>query len=443
MPWMLSVDILEDFNVMSHRDWENPEAMMGVDEVLERVLAAVEPMPATRSGLLETRGLVLAEDIVAPTDVPPFRNSAMDGFAVHSSDSALDQITDFHLIGTIAAGSDPDFSLEPGEAARIMTGAPVPEGADAVIRFEEVEERSGGTIRISRLIQPGENIREAGEDIRAGAKVLSSGAMLGAPEIGALAALNFESVLVHRRPKVGILSTGDEVQDIGPVLRPGQIRDANSYILTAMVDQLGALPIRLGIAADTRSDLQERISAAGDCDMIVTSGGVSHGDFDLVKDVLRQEGQIDVWTVRIKPGKPLAFGTIGGVPLLGLPGNPAAAAVSFDQFGRPAILKMLGFREYRFPSVRARLTEGVENRGQRRHFERGVLWNADGEWRVRTVGIHGSAMISSLTAANCYIVIPEDWPEAPAGTIVEVQVLDNPAGQTTTMDDGSNTPQSD
>ncbi|CAN5500775.1 hypothetical protein BH23CHL2_BH23CHL2_28800 [soil metagenome] len=428
---------------MAHRDWENPETMMGVDEVLERVLAAVEPMPATRSGLLEARGLVLAEDIVAPTDVPPFRNSAMDGFAVHSSAPAPDQIIAFNLIGTIAAGSDADLSLRPGEAARIMTGAPVPEGADAVIRFEEVDESSSGTIRINRVIQSGENVREAGEDIRAGAKILSRGTVLGAPVIGALAALNFESVLVHRRPKIGILSTGDEVVDIGPALRPGQIRNANSYILSAMVEELGADPVRLGIAADTRSDLQERISAARDCDLIVTSGGVSHGDFDLVKDVLRQEGQIDVWTVRIKPGKPLAFGTIGGVPLLGLPGNPAAATVSLDQFGRPAILKMLGFREYRLPTVRARLTEAVENRGQRRHFERGVLWNEDGEWRVRTTGIHGSAMISSLTAANCYIVIPEDWSEAPAGTIVEVQVLDNPARKTSTMDDGPQVPQSD
>lgn len=435
-PWMRSADILEELNPMAHRDWDDPETMIGVDEVLGRVLDSVRPLPPTHVAILDALGMVLAEDIQASSDVPPFRNSAMDGFALRSSETQTERPASFKIVGTIPAGANSDIQVGRGEAARIMTGAPAPEGADAVVRFEEVDEREVGVITVRRQVHSGENLREAGEDVRAGSIVIRRGRVLRAPEIGLLAALNVDSIFVHRRPRVGILSTGDEVVDVGPELKPGQIRDANAYMLSAMVSELGATPVRLGIAADTRSDLQERFSAAADCDLIVTTGGVSHGDFDLVKDVLRQEGRIDVWTVRIKPGKPLAFGMLGGVPLLGLPGNPAAAAVSLDQFGRPAILKMLGHNEQRLPTVRARLMESVQNRGRRRHFERGVLWLADGEWQVKTTGIHGSAMLSSLTAANCYIVIPEDWPEAPAGTTVEVQVLEFPNdGLTEARDD--------
>ena len=434
---MRSADILEEFNPMAHRDWDDPETMIGVDEVLNRVLDSVRPLQPTQVAILDAQGMVLADDIHASSDVPPFRNSAMDGFALRSSETKSGQPASFKLVGTIPAGANSDIQVGPGEAVRIMTGAPAPEGADAVVRFEQVDEREPGVITVRREISSGENVREAGEDVRAGSTVLRRGRVIRAPEIGLLAALNVKSVPVHRRPRVGILSTGDEVIDIGPELKRGQIRDANAYMLAAMVGELGATPVRLGIAADTRADLQERFSAAADCDLIVTTGGVSHGDFDLVKDVLRQEGRIDVWTVRIKPGKPLAFGMLGGVPLLGLPGNPAAATVSFDQFGRPAILKMLGHRKHRLPTVRARLMESVENRGRRRHFERAVLWLAGSEWQVKTTGIHGSAMLSSLTAANCYIVIPEDLSEAPAGTIVEVQVLDLPTDVfTEARDDG-------
>ena len=406
------------------RSWDDPRKMVGVDEVRARIVSMVEPLAAVAMPLLEARGLVLAEDVVAPNDVPPFRNSAMDGFAIRASDTSSSTTTTFELIGTIPAGSSRQGRLEAGQAARIMTGAPMPEGADAVVRFEEVNSARAGTITIERPVEPGENVRLAGEDMRSGDMVLRRGRRIETSEIGMLAALNYSVVRVHRRPRIGILSTGDEVIDLGPELEPGQIRDANAYALAARVAQLGADPVQLGIAADRRDALQERLRAAQDCELIVTSGGVSTGDFDLVKEVLRREGQVDILSVRMKPGKPLALGEVGGVPLLGLPGNPVAAIVAFDQFARPALLRMLGHQELLPPTVTARLTAAVNNRGRRRHFERGMLTLRDGVWFVAPTGIHGSAMLTSLVAANCYAVIDEDCEQAPEGSEVTVQILD-------------------
>lgn len=401
--------------------WDDPSQMASVDSVKRRIVASVLPLPPVDLPLLESRGLVLAEDVIAEGDVPPFRNSAMDGYAVRSSD--IGPSTTLRLAGTIAAGEEISDVLEPGTAMRIMTGAMVPDGADSVVRFEEVSQEAG-VVQIRRPIGAGENVRLAGEDVKAGTVVLSRGTVLDAPEIGILAALNRASVSVHRRPRIGILSTGDEVVDVGPKLDPGQIRDANAYAMSARVEALGGVAVPLGIARDSAEDIRERIDRAQDCDLILTSGGVSVGDFDLVKEVLRSEGQIEIMTVRMKPGKPLAFGHIGDQPLVGLPGNPVAALVSFDQFVHPAIRKMLGHTALEFPVVRARLASSIDNRGRRRHFERGVVSHSEGQWSVQPSEIHGSAMLSSLVAANCYIVVPEDIDRVGAGSIVDVQVLD-------------------
>lgn len=402
-------------------EWDDPNKMTSVDAVFDRVVASVSRLPAITVPLLEARGLIVAQDIIADSNVPPFQNSAMDGYAVRSSD--VDEPATLRLCGTIAAGSGTSTFIASGSAARIMTGALVPDGADAVVRFEEVT-RDGELIHIDRRVTPGENVRLAGEDVRAGDVVLPCGKQIGAAEIGMLAAINIASVRVHRRPRIGILSTGDEVIDVGPALGAGQIRDANAYALSASIEALGGIPVRLGIATDSERDIRERIRSARDCDLIVTSGGVSVGDFDLVKEVLRQEGQIEVLTVRMKPGKPLAFGLIGDQPLIGLPGNPVAAIVSFDQFVRPAILKMLGHVHLMLPVVQARLMSEVNNRGRRRHFERGKLSYDSGEWVVSPTEIHGSAMLSSLVAANCYIVVREDVDCVVEGTVVDVQILD-------------------
>lgn len=417
-----------------HRPWEDIDRMLGVDEARERILAAVRPLEPSDIPLLDALGLVLAADIVSSVNIPPFRNSAMDGYAVRAKDTASassGQPVQLTVIGELAAGYPPEVTVEAGQAVRIMTGAAMPAGADAVVRFEETDEgdahdtgQARGVVQIRRQAEPWDNVRAAGEDVQAGTTVLMSGTILRPGEIGVLASLNQASVRIHRRPRVGILSTGDEVIGLGPELRPGQIRDANSYTLAAMVKRYGGEPVVLGVARDTVDDLRSKLGTALGVDLLVTSGGVSLGDYDMVKRVLQAEGEIGLWQVRIKPGKPLAFGRIGGTPLLGLPGNPVAAFVAFEQFGRPAILKMLGRIDWQPPVVKARLLTDQENRGQRRHFVRGILERRGDEYVVGPSGSQGSAVLTSVARANCLIVVPESWEYAEAGAILDVQLLD-------------------
>ena len=422
---------------LAERPWEDVQRMLGVDEVLDRVLAAVAPLPPEAVPLLEALGRVLVEAVVADVDVPPFRNSAMDGYAVRAADTAgagYDAPVFLRVVGNVAAGQAGDVRVGAGTAVRIMTGAVVPAGADAVVRFEETGEVPGapdsddggaGDVAIHRPARPWDNVRAAGEDVAAGQVVVAAGTRLRPPEIGLLAALNRATVRVHRRPRVAILSTGDEVVDVGPALGPGQIRNSNSYTLAAMAGRLGAEPVLLGIARDEVPELSSKLAAAREADLIVTSGGVSVGDFDLVKDVLRAEGEVGIWQVRMKPGKPLAFGHVGGTPLLGLPGNPVAAAVSFELFGRPAILKMLGRRDLAPPVVEASLTVALDNRGQRRHYVRArVEPGPGGELRVRPVGEQGAGVLSSLARANGLLVVPEELEAVRPGTRLPVLMLD-------------------
>jgi len=417
--------------------WEDPDSLLSVDEVRERLLGAVQPLPPVRIPLLDAIDLVLADSVVAGQDVPPFTNSAMDGYAVRASDTIAagpDSPVTLRVVAEVPAGTPPAVAVRPGEAARIMTGASLPQGADAVVRFEDTDEwctverarpdRLRSLIRIFRRITPGENVRLAGEDITAGQQVLPAGTVLRPACIGLLASLNLRWVTVHRRPRVAILATGDEVVDLGPPLWPGQIRNSNNYTLAALVKQTGGEPILLGVVRDDPDDIRLRLRQARGVDLILTSGGVSIGDYDLVKHVLQAEGRIELWQVRIKPGKPMAFGWIGGVPLLGLPGNPVAAFVAFVQFGRPMLLKLLGYREWRLPVVRARLMAPCENRGRRRHFVRVSVERRGDEWVARPVGAQGSGILSSLALANGLAVIPEAWSEAPTGAIVDVQLLD-------------------
>lgn len=421
----------------SDRPWDDPEALLGVDEARERVLAAVEPLPPTRVRLLDALGLVLAEPVYATHDVPPFTNSAMDGYAVRAVDTAGATSSApivLTVVAEIPAGTRPGVTIGPGQAARIMTGAVLPLGADAVVRFEDTDEwdtlldgdQRGrpARIRIYRPARSGENVRAAGEDITAGQLVLPAGTVLQPAALGLLASLNQQWVAVHRRPRVGILATGNEVVDPGHPLLPGQIRNSNNTVLAALVRQFGGEPIVLGVARDEPDDIRMRLRSAHSLDLIVTSGGVSIGDYDVVKDVLRAEGAVELWQVRIKPGKPMAFGHVGGVPLLGLPGNPVAAFVAFVQFGRPALLKMLGHRDWRMPTVRARLLAPCENRGRRRHFVRVLVERRDGELVAQPVGEQGSGILTSVALANGLAVVPEEWREAPAGAVVDVQLLD-------------------
>ncbi len=423
---------------LAERPWEDVARMLGVDEALEIILASVKPLAPVQVALLDAVGLVTAEMVVADQPIPPFTNSAMDGYAVRAIDTqgaSVGQPAKLRVVGQLPAGYAPGVEIVSGTAARIMTGAPLPDGADAVVRFEETDERSSGAttarlnakpcwVGVTRAARPLDNVRPPGEDVAAGEAVVRAGICLRPAHIGLLAAVNRIHVRVHPRPRVAILSTGDEVVDLGPSLRPGQVRNSNSYTLAAMTIRAGGVPLMLGIAGDRTDDLTEKLALARSADLIVTSGGVSLGDYDMVKDVLRRQGKIDIWQVRMKPGKPLAFGRVGSTPLLGLPGNPVAAAVSFEVFGIPALRRMLGCQNLEQPIIQATLVERIDNRGQRRHFVRARVSRAsDGEWQVEPAGQQGAGVLSSLARANGLLVVPEELEVAEPGMRLPVRML--------------------
>jgi molybdopterin molybdotransferase len=412
--------------------------MISVDKALIYILDHIEPLPAEEVELLDALDRILAEDVVADVDIPPFRNSAMDGYAVRASDTAgasPETPVILRVVEEVTAGAVPQSEIEPGTAARIMTGAPMPRGADAVVRFEETSEgreaSHNGSVRIYKEASPMDNVRPAGEDIRCGQKVLEAGRWLRPQELGILAALGCCTVAVHRRPRVALLATGNELVGIDEAVTPGKIRNINEYTTAAQVRWYGGIPIQLGIARDTVEDLTRKIRAglAQEVDLFLTSAGVSVGDYDVVKNVLATEGEMHFWQVAIKPGKPLAFGRIAGVPVLGLPGNPVAAMVAFEVFARPAIRKMAGWTHWDRPRLRARLREDVTNSG-RRHYMRAFVFRSEAGYEVTTRGdtvtVQGSGILTSMVWANAFLVVPEGETCLPAGSEVEVEMLDWP-----------------
>jgi molybdopterin molybdotransferase len=404
------------------------EPMLSVEEALERILGVFHPLEPEPVPILEALGRVLAEDVYADADIPPYANSSMDGYAVLAADTAgasRQSPSRLHVVADLAAGYVAEVAVTPGTAMRIMTGAPIPPGADAVVRVEDTAAQ-GEWVQILTQVPVGQYIRPAGEDVRQGELVLQRGTTVRPQEVGMLAALGHEEVQVFRRPRVAILATGDEVVEIGAPLAPGKIRDANSYSNAAQVVKHGGLPIMLGIARDRVEELTERIRAglAQGVDLFLTSGGVSVGDFDLVKDVLAAQGEISFWRVRMKPGKPLAFGRIGGVPVLGLPGNPVSVMVSFETFVRPALLKMQGVTDWERPTAEAVLMDAVKRKDSRRHYLRVRVEEHEGEYRAYLTGGQGSGILSSMVRANALAIIPEDWTHAPVGARVQVITLE-------------------
>lgn len=407
--------------------------MIDVDEALARILAAFHQLPMVRVPLAEAVGYVLSVDVIASASVPAFANAAMDGFAIRAVDSidAAKTPATLMVIAEVAAGTESTVPVAAGAAVRIMTGAPLPPGADAVIRFEETAEGRGGprlgpgsTVTVARPIAAGENVRPPGEDVLAGETVLRAGMRVRPAEIGVLAALNRTHATVYRRPRVGVLTTGDEIVDPGEPLGPGQIRNSNGPMVAALVRRYGGEPVPLGIARDTAVDLRARLATASGLDLLLTTGGVSVGDYDLVKQVLQADGRIELWEVRIKPGKPLAFGWLGDTPVLGLPGNPVAAAVASEQFARPAIRKMLGDRSPAIPTVLARLDSRIENRGGRRQYVRVAVETGPDGYLARIAGRQGSGTISTLARANGLLIVPEHMAVAEPGALLPVQMLD-------------------
>ncbi len=394
--------------------------MLSVEEALEQVLARVNPLGPERVELLDSLGRVLAEAIVAPADIPPWPNSSMDGYALIARDTdaaGSGRPAELRVTGTIAAGSVAARRIAPGEAFRIFTGAPLPEGADSVVPQEEVEVLDG-RIRVRRRIGPGECVRPRGEDIRSGETALEIGQVIGPAEVGLLATLGRSQVLVFRRPRVAILSTGDEVVDLGGQIAPGKIRNSNTYALMAQVLEAGGEPINVGVAPDRRETIEERLRWGLSADVLISSAGVSVGEYDLVRETLTRLGaDLHLWQVAMRPGRPITFGSVGGRPIFGLPGNPVSAMVTFELFVRPAIRKMAGHRALHRPTIRARALSQIPNPGSRRGYLRVTVTQDPEGYRVRLTGNQGSAILTSMVAADGLAVVPPDTTISEGGVV--------------------------
>jgi len=406
--------------------------MISVEEALDRVLSYVNVLGAEEKPILECLGQVLDEDIYSPLSVPPLDNSAMDGYAVRAEDvtgaSPSSPVT-LDVIGEIKAGAVSRQGVVSGTAIRIMTGAPLPHGADSVVQFEHTDEEQRGEhpphqIGILQPVTKSQNVRRSGEDIARGDLVLAKGTLLRPAEIGVLASLGKERVRVIRRPVVAILATGDELVELGHPLAEGKIYNSNSYSTAALVLRYGGIPRVLGIATDDAADIEAKIDQALSSDMLLTSGGVSMGDYDFVKEVLAEQGEVSFWTVRMKPGKPLAFGNIRGIPHLGLPGNPVSVMITFEMFARPAILKMMGKKNLSKPTIEATLEGSVKNTDGRRIFARAAVRRDGGRYMARITGPQGSGILTSMSQANGLVIVPEDSSGVKDGDTVKVLMLD-------------------
>lgn len=397
--------------------------MRPLEEARQDVLAGVSLLPTARVGLDRALGLVLADPVVAPHDVPPFANSAMDGYAVRSSDlvgaPVVLRVSEDLPAGHVAAGS-----VEPGTAIRIMTGAPLPPGADAVVRVEDTEATESGVV-IKVMVAPGTAIRERGNDVAAGEVVVPGRQRLTPAMLGVLAAVGVSRPTVIRRPRVAILSTGDEV--VPPetaTLEPGMIRDSNRPTLAAMLAELGVEVVDFGIVGDDAGRLTATLAAAGEeCDAVLTTGGVSMGEYDLVKQVLADLGIVDFWQVAMKPGKPFAFGFVGGTPLFGLPGNPVSVIVAFEQFARPALLTMMGADRVLRPRIEATLDERVVTDPAKTVFLRGATRQVEEGWAVRMAGGQDSNMLSAVAAGDGFVVVPRGVGSLDPGSAVMVEMF--------------------
>jgi molybdopterin molybdotransferase len=418
--------------------------VISVEQALDKILNSITSLEMEERPLLETLGQVLAEDVISTINVPPADNSAMDGYAVRATDirgASQANPRTLKVIDMVIAGGVPKKSLSPGTAIRIMTGAPTPPGADTVVAFEETDETQRATLKsgipaeigILKEEKIGSNIRLAGESVGLGAKVLIKGTVIRPSEIGVLASLGKSKIKVIRRPVVAILATGDEIVGLGESLGEGKIYNSNTYSVAAQVLREGGIPRLLGIALDNEPSVVEKIEQGLDADLLVTIGGVSKGDYDLVKNVLAKQGEIVFWQVRSKPGKPLAFGNIRrlgkgnykkNLPHLGLAGNAVSSMVNYELFVRPAILKMMGRENLDKPSVEAVLEDNIKNEDSRRVFARVVVDRHDGKYHARLTGPQGSGILTSMTLANGLAVVPEDKLVAKKGEMIQVLMLD-------------------
>lgn len=423
--WLAAVQLPQNWWLL-----QTSMTLLSVSDAQQRILQKIQPVGQATVPLDQAARRVLAQDICSATDLPLFDNSSMDGFALRAADTSASRVT-LRVVADIAAGASPGRGftrLAPGEAARIMTGAPLPAGADAVIPVEETDfsERGAGIpapaqVTISRKVDAGENVRPRGGDARAGQSVLAAHQRLRPQELGLLAMLGAATVPVYEVPRVALLSSGDELLPVGAPLTEGKIHDSNSYTSAAQIEEAGARALRLGVAADKRAAVESLLERAVEAaaDLIVTSAGVSVGAFDFVKEVVESKGSLDFWRVNMRPGKPLAFGEVRGIPFIGLPGNPVSAFVTFEVFARPAIEKLSGLEPRPRRRTTVRLAEAIESDG-RESYLRAVV-REDGS--ARLTGHQGSGNLLSLVQANALLIIPAGVKSRPAGQEVEAWLV--------------------
>jgi molybdopterin molybdotransferase len=409
-------------------------SLLSVNEARERILSQFKPVQTETVHLTESSNRVLAEDIHAADDLPLFDNSSMDGFAVRAADvtdASSDSPRSLRVVADIPAGSSPTVSLAPGQAARIMTGAQMPDGADAVVPVEETDfhDRSSGTtapeeVQIYRGVKPGSNVRPRGMDIRANDVVIHKGRQLKPQDLGLLAMLGISKVPVYQRPRIALLSSGDELIDIDAPLEEGKIRESNSYMIAALIENTGADVLRLGVAKDNYDSVKTLFEKAVELnvDLILSSAGVSVGAFDYVKEVIESNGEMHFWRVNMRPGKPVAFGNYRGIPVIGLPGNPVSAYVSFEVFVHPTIGRLSGLPDGSRPAIRVRCEEQIDSDG-RESYLRGEIHEENGALVGRLTGHQGSGNLHSLVRANALLIIPAGVKCVPAGQEVTAWLL--------------------
>ncbi|MBI4546189.1 MAG: molybdopterin molybdotransferase MoeA [Gemmatimonadetes bacterium] len=412
-----------------------PADWLSLAAAQEHILLAVKPLPLERVSLLEASGRVLAEEIHSPIDQPPWDNSAMDGFAVRAADvrgASREQPVELELLEEVPAGGFATRSVGPGQAIKIMTGAPLPAGADCVVRLEHTDAWDGGQaagkVAVFSDSDAGRNVRRRGEDLRAGAAVLEPGRLLRPAELGVLASLGRAMIRVHRKPRVAILSNGNELAELDEfheVLAGRKIVNSNSYALAAAVLATGCQPLLLGTARDDEASLRAHLEGGLDADVLVTTAGASVGEHDLVKEVLLGLGlELDFWRVRIRPGSPFSFGRLGRLAVFGLPGNPVSALVTFEVLVRPALRRMLGRRAVHNRTLAVRAAERITSRPGLTRFLRATLEQDEaGGWRARLTGPQGSGMLSSMAQADALLVLPEDVEVVEAGAALVAMPL--------------------
>jgi molybdopterin molybdotransferase len=409
-------------------------ALLSVESARKRILTQFKPVLTETIPLAECGWRVLARDIAANHDLPSFDNSSMDGFAIRAAD--LENATPsspvtLQVVGDIPAGTKPTVRLSPNQAARIMTGAQMPDGADAVIPVEDTDfqERQPGTpapnnVQVFKSIESGDFVRPRGQDVRAGQAVLQSGHELRPQDLGLLAMLGVAQIQVHRKPLVALLSSGDELLPVDAPLTPGKIRDSNTYTLSALLERAGTQVQRLGIAADNHQAVKDLLETAASkqVDLILSSAGVSVGAFDFIKDVVASQGKLNFWRVNMRPGKPLAVGTYQGIPFIGLPGNPVSAFVGFEVFVRPALHRLSGRKSVARPRVRVRLVEQINSDG-RESYLRAHIFDDNGRLAAKLSGHQGSGNLLSIVEANALLILPAGVKSLAAGNEIDAWLL--------------------